>query len=224
MIEIVSATRHNEQSFWNHSPLGISLRRLSFDVRLEHYITFENQIGIGIIYNRRINSISSHDVLVFIHDDVWIDDFFLADHILQGLEQYDIIGIAGNCRRLPNQPAWAFIDDKFTWDNKMNLSGAVAHGSAPFGMVSYFGSVPSTCELLDGVLLAARKSILNAVDVTFDSIFKFHFYDMDFCRTARQKGLRLGTWHIAITHQSGGRFGSVEWKNMYANYLRKWKA
>jgi hypothetical protein len=222
MIEIVSATRHNEQFFWNHSPLGISLRRLSFDMRLEPFITFENQIGIGEIYNHRINSITSHDVLVFIHDDVWIDDFFLADHILQGLEQYNIIGVAGNRRRVPYQPSWIFLDDKFTWDEKKNLSGAVAHGPAPFGQVTFYGKVPATCELLDGVLLAARKSKLKAADVTFDPVFKFHFYDLDFCRTARHSELRLGTWNIAVTHTSEGSFGSEEWKNMYANYLRKW--
>jgi hypothetical protein len=224
MIEIVCATRHNQQSFWNNSPLGISLRRLSFDLRLVHYVTYENKTAIGEIYNLRINEISPDDVLVFVHDDVWIDNFFLADHVLHGLEQYDIIGVAGNRRCLPYQPAWAFIDDRFNWDEKFNLSGAVAHGINPFGSVSYFGNVPATCELLDGVFLATRRSKLNASDVSFDPVFKFHFYDMDFCRTARQKLLSLGTWHIAITHQSGGSFGSMEWKNSYATYLQKWKA
>ena len=51
-----------------------------------------------------------------------------------------------------------FIDEKFTWDRKKNLSGAVAHGPTPFGQISFYGKVPATCELLDGVLLAARKS------------------------------------------------------------------
>jgi hypothetical protein len=223
MIEIISATRHNEQFFWNHSPLGISLRRLSFDVRFKHYITFNNQIAIGEIYNSRINSKSSDDILVFIHDDVWIDDFFCGDHIIQGLEQYDIIGVAGNLRRVPSQPSWAFINDKFAWDEKKNLTGAVAHGLTPFGEVSFYGGVPTTCELLDGVLLATRRSILNTSDVSFDPTFKFHFYDLDFCRTARCRELRLGTWHIAVTHSSDGSFDFKEWENTYAAYLRKWK-
>jgi len=223
MIEIISASRHNEQSFWNTSPLGISLRRLMFDFRLKHHITYNNHTGLGKIYNRRIGSTSPDDVLVFIHDDVWIDDFHLGDHIIQGLEQYDIIGVAGNLRRVPYQPSWAFIDDKFTWDEKKNLSGAVAHAPSPFGQISFYGKVPATCELLDGVLLAARRSKLNAVDVTFDPVFEFHFYDIDFCRTARYRELRLGTWNIAITHASGGNCGSEEWKKMYANYLLKWK-
>jgi GT2 family glycosyltransferase len=223
MIEIISATRHNEQFFWERSPLGISLRRLSFDIRLTPYITFSNTTGIGEIYNRRINSPSSNDILAFIHDDVWIDDFYLTDHIVQGLEHYDVIGVAGNVRRVPCQPSWAFMNDTFTWDEKKNLTGAVAHGPAPFGMISYYGNVPADCELLDGVFLATRRSKLNASNVYFDPAFKFHFYDLDFCRTARQNNLRLGSWPIAITHESGGSFGSLEWKNMYATYLQKWK-
>jgi len=223
MIEIISATSRNEQFFWKHSPLGISIRRLSFDVSLDCYIAYENKISLGEIYNQRINSTSPHDVLVFIHDDVWIDDFYLGDHILQGLEQYDIIGVAGNLRRVPYQPSWAFIDNKFTWDEKKNLSGAVAHGTTPFGSVSFYGKVPATCELLDGVFLSARRSKLKSSGVYFDPAFKFHFYDLDFCRTARQNELKLGTWHIAITHQSGGSFNSLDWENMYAHYLQKWK-
>ena len=39
----------------------------------------------------------------------------------------------------------------------------------------------------------------------FDPAFDFHFYDLGpLCQTAREKGLRLGTWHISITHNSGG--------------------
>jgi hypothetical protein len=223
MIEIVSATRYNQRFFWKRSPLGISLRRLSFDTRLNPYITFDNKMGIGEIYNLRINSTSSHDILVFIHDDVWIDDFYLTDHIVQGLEQYDVIGIAGNIRRLLCQPSWNFVNDKLTWDEKQNLSGAVAHGTTPFGEVDYYGNVPTSCELLDGVILAARRTKLKTSNVYFDPVFKFHFYDLDFCRTARQNNLCLGTWPIAITHQSGGNFGSSEWKNMYSTYLHKWK-
>jgi glycosyltransferase involved in cell wall biosynthesis len=223
MIEIVSATRQSEQLFWGQSPLGISLRRLSFDVRLKHYITFNNSVGIGEVYNHRINAKSSYDVLVFIHDDVWIDDFYLVDHILHGLEQYDIIGVAGNLRRVAKQPSWAFIDDRFTWDEKKNLSGAVAHGAGPFGQVTFYGNVPATCEILDGVFLAGRRSKLNNSNVSFDPIFKFHFYDLDFCRAARQGGLRLGTWPFSITHQSGGSCASLEWRIMYVKYLEKWK-
>jgi GT2 family glycosyltransferase len=66
--------------------------------------------------------------------------------------------------------------------------------------------VPAACEILDDVLLAIRKSVLMEHDLRFDMRFDFHFYDLDFCREARESGLTLGTWPIAITHQSGGAF------------------
>jgi len=227
MIEIVSATRHPEETFRTRSPLGLSLSRLEFDKRLEARIFFENRTGLGEIYNLRIKSDSAHDIVIFVHDDVWIEDFFLADHILEGLEQFDVIGVAGNRRRVPGQPAWAsisFFDGKFILDEPSNLSGAVGQGQTPFGPVWHFGGVPAACELLDGVLLAAKRSKLNAAGVAFDPTFKFHFYDMDFCRTARAKGLRLGTWPLAITHQSLGNAETAEWRTMHANYLQKWKS
>lgn len=221
MIEIISATRLSEPEFWNKSALGLSLRRLEDDTRLVSHITYENRRGLPEVYNARIHALDDHDLLVFIHDDVWIDDYFLADRIIDGLNKYDVIGVAGNRRREPGQPVWAFADDKFIWDMS-SLSGRVAHGDFPFGSVSIFGDAPAECELLDGVLIAAKKSRLRDTGVRFDPRFDFHFYDMDFCRSAKEKDLVLGTWPICITHQSGGAVGPL-WSEKRRLYLEKWK-
>lgn len=222
-IELVAATRQPENRFWKESPLGLSLIRLGFDERLKNCIIFNNRRGLPEIYNSRIRSPESPDVLIFTHDDVWIDDFFVADHVMEGLRQFDVIGVAGNKRLLPEQPSWAFIDDKFTWDNRDNLSGSVAHSDFPFGPVSHYGKVPADCELLDGVFLAVHKPKLTESATFFDPSFDFHFYDLDFCRTARSRGLRLGTWHITITHRSGGGFDSPAWTVKRDAYRKKWR-
>jgi GT2 family glycosyltransferase len=222
MIEIVSATRRTASDFAANSALGQSLRRLGFDARLKASLAFANRAGLPIVFNSRILAADSSEVLVFMHDDVWIDDHFFADRVIEGLRRFDVIGVAGNRRRVPGQPAWAFVDAKFTWDDRSNLSGSVAHGYQPCGTVSAFGPAPRECELLDGVLLATRKSVLLARNMLFDPRFDFHFYDMDFCRSARQASLRLGTWPIAITHQSDGTFGSAAWQQKYTAYLAKW--
>jgi GT2 family glycosyltransferase len=224
MIEIVSATRLSESDFWNKAALGISLRRLAQDARLVAHIAFENQRGLPDVFNARISAPEGHPILVFIHDDVWIDDYFFGDRIIHGLKTFDVIGVAGNRRKVPNQPAWAFIDNKFTWDTNTNLSGSIAHGSHPFGAISIFGATPAGCELLDGVFLAVKRSRLNATKVQFDPRFDFHFYDMDFCRSAKKNGLRLGTWPICLTHQSEGAFGSPRWNEKYRLYQEKWKS
>ena len=160
---------------------------------------------------------------MFVHDDVWIDDYFIAQRVAEGLDAFDVIGVAGNRRRVDGQPAWLFVDERLNWDDRSNLSGSVAHGVNPFGPVSSFGPAPVECELLDGVFIAARRSTLRQKGVSFDPRFDFHFYDMDFCRRARACGLRLGTWPICLTHQSGGAFGTPAWREKYAAYVDKWE-
>ena len=221
--EIVSATRLRKADFWDRSALGVSLRRLGPLVGLSQHISFENQSGLSRIYNERINAQTAEHSLVLVHDDVRIDDYYFFDRIAEGLTKADVIGIAGNKRRVALQPAWPFTDEKFTWDSAENLSGAVAHGKNPFGQISRFGSVPTSCELLDGVLLAANASVLRSAGVYFDPRFDFHFYDMDFCRSARAAGLSLSTWPICITHQSGGSFGSRAWRGGLEKYRAKWE-
>lgn len=224
MININCATRLTEAEFWNHGALGLSLRRLVHDDRLRACIVYENGRGLPAIYNERIAAADAGQVQVFVHDDVWLDDHFFGEHLLAGVQEFDVIGVAGNRRRAPNQPSWAFQlhDSKLEWDDRANLSGAVSHGKSPFGIISSFGAVPASCELMDGVLLAARTQVLREHQLLFDERFQFHFYDMDFCRSARVKNLRLGTWPIAITHQSKGGFGTNGWIESYKTYLQKW--
>ncbi len=227
MIEVVSATRLSESDFWGRSALGLSLKRLAWDKRLIPAIAFANQRGLPEVFNERLHARSGSEYLLFVHDDVWLDDYFLADRVIDGLGAFDVIGVAGNRRRVPGQPAWAFVgrnaEGRFIWDDKEFLSGAVAHGAKPFGAISMFGKAPAECELLDGVFLAARRSILHAHGLRFDPSFDFHFYDLDLCRSARAAGLRLGTWPVAMTHQSGGAFGSAGWLQGLKKYLAKWE-
>ncbi|MCA3413619.1 MAG: hypothetical protein INF84_03380 [Roseomonas sp.] len=224
VINIISATRLSHDDFLAEAPLGASLKRLAFDKRIHARIAFENRTSLSEIYNLSIDAPQAAEILVFIHDDVWIDDYFFADRIIAGLHNLDVLGIAGNLRRLPRQPSWCFtgqMNDKFIWDLRENLSAAVAHGTAPFGRVTNYGSVPAQCELLDGVLLAARRDSLRSKGVRFDRRFDFHFYDLDFCRSARAAGLVLGTGPVALTHRSQDAFGSADWQRNYRIYLEK---
>ena len=225
MINIISATRLSQDAFLAEAPLGASLKRLAFDKRIHARVAFVNRASLSEIYNLSIDYPKAAEILVFIHDDVWLDDYFFADRIIAGLQNFDVLGIAGNCRRLPRQPSWCFtgqMSDKFIWDVRENLSGAVAHGTAPFGRVTSYGPVPAQCELLDGVLLAARRDTLRSKGGRFDPRFDFHFYDLDFCRSARAAGLVLGTGTVALTHLSQDAFGSADWQRNYEIYLEKW--
>ena len=227
-IKIISATRMSEDEFWSQSALGISMRGLTVEKRLVAKIAFENRRGLSEVFNEGIHDSEDDEILVFIHDDVWIDDFFFADRLIRGLNTYDVLGVAGNRRRVSGQPGWgsiSYADGKFEGESFDNMCGSIAHGSKPFGVISTFGAgVAAQCELMDGVFMAAKKSRLVGAKVQFDPRFDFHFYDIDFCRDARRKGLRLGTWPIFLTHQSEGAFRSSGWERMYRVYLDKWQS
>lgn len=222
LVEIVSATRLTESGFWNESALGVSLKRLAADKRLTVRIALENRLGLPDIYNSRIDSDEPSEILVFIHDDVWIDDHFFVDRIIEGLMTYDVIGVVGNRRLTEQQTGWAFMNDQFAVDDHSNFCGAVAQGAQPFGTVQFLGPSPAPCQVLDGLFFATRKETLLRSGVRFDPQFDFHFYDIDFCRSAAFNGLKLGTWPIALTHQSGGAFNTQPWTEKKLLYRKKW--
>jgi hypothetical protein len=220
-VFILSATRQTPSDFQSETALGKSLVRVAHDGRMKVRVSTANTRGLPLVYNEMLDQVPDESVVAFMHDDVWIDDYYMIQRIIEGLEKFDVIGLAGNRRRLPSQPAWHLLNMQLDLDVVDNLSGAIATGFYPGGELSFFGGVPAACELLDGVFLAAKKKTLIDNYVRFDPLFDFHFYDMDFCRTSRQKGLRLGTWPICVTHQSTGVF-DAEWKRNYQIYMKKW--
>jgi GT2 family glycosyltransferase len=131
--------------------------------------------------------------------------------------------VAGNKRRLPNQPSWAFVDSKFTWDDKRYLSGIVGHGSGfPPKSLNFYGQTGKEVKLLDGVFIACKSELLKTNNLMFDEKFNFHFYDLDFCRSAEQKKIKMGTWSITLIHESSGNFGSPGWIKNRDAYFKKW--
>ena len=220
MIEFVAATRLSPAEF-SVSPLGLSLARVEKDVRIKPRITFNNREGLPEIYNRRIDTADPAEILVFLHDDVWIEDFYVSDRLIEALKTFDIAGLAGNRKRAPRQGLWARSQDATRLDP--TLAGAIAHGDGPMGKVGFFGPIVAEVELLDGVFIAARKSSLRRHGVRFDPRFDFHFYDLDFCRTARSKGLHIGTFPLALTHRSAGEgFHGAAWEANRDRYFAKW--
>lgn len=222
-FKFVIATRKSQKNFWEDAATGrfLQLYRLPF---VEVILFPENSEGLSKIYNKVIEQ-SKDDpaVLIFAHDDLHILDFHWMNAIFNGLNQFGIIGVAGNKRRVPFQPSWAFIDNNFTWDDSANLSGVVGHGNSfPPSNISNFGPPFQEVKLLDGLILAAFSETLLKNHMRFDERFKFHFYDLDFCRQAEIRGITMGTIPLSLIHESGGNFGSDSWKQAYQQYLEKW--
>lgn len=222
IIRFVVATQKSKAEFFAHTLLG---KCLQLHVGLYELDLYDfNKDGLPKIYNNSIDSSKkSPAILVFIHDDVFITDFFWAEHIFSSLSKFDIIGVAGNKRRMPNQPSWAFTDYNYTWDSPENLSGVVGYGNnfIPTN-ISRFGPVGQEVKLLDGVFLACNSSFLNSKNLRFDERFDFLFYDLDFCREAEKVLAKMGTSSVSIIHESTGNFYTPQWFAAKDKYFEKW--
>ena len=105
---VVSATRLSEKDFWRSSALGRSLMPWRKHPALSVEISFNNKSGLPQVYNTQLGNAQSADAIVFVHDDVWIDDAEWMPKIKLALDRFDIVGIAGNTRISRHQPAWLF--------------------------------------------------------------------------------------------------------------------
>lgn len=222
-VRLVVATRYSQADFETKSALGRSLKLYNHTPPQQLLLFDNNTTGLPTLYNRAIEHARDNPaVLVFVHDDVSISDFFWVDRIHEALTRFDVVGLAGNTRRMPHQPAWCFTPD-LQWDERQYLSGVVGHGKGfPCDLVSNFGPSGQQVKLLDGLMLVADSERLIESGLRFDERFDFHFYDMDLCRQAEEKGLSMGTWPISVVHESGGAFGTPSWRAAYERYLQKY--
>ncbi len=258
MLTFVSATRLTRSEFEASSPLARSLRVLGQLTPLRLQLAAQNTRPLADVYNAAIQASSGDEILVFVHDDVAIDDWMTGARLPEALSMFDVVGVAGNRRRQPGQETWYLQPSRMVNGKRCEgpldidwLSGAVLHGpqtpstaqqaSSPTaqdpsrasvssataqdpGRITVYGPAPAAVQLLDGMFLAARGALLKSRGVAFDPQLGFHLYDLDFCRSAQQAGLKLGTWPLALTHASNGTsVRSSAWTTSCALYQRKWQ-
>lgn len=223
-IRVICATREKRERFLTHTSSGKSIKSLINVSKVEVKLFSENTEGLSSLYNSCIDEcLDNPTILVFMHDDLILTDFFWAERIREGLSKFQLVGLAGNTHRVPFQPSWAFKNINFEWDDFKFLSGVIGHGKTPFpAQISFYGPPLQDCKLLDGLLLAAKSETLINHRLRFDEQFKFHFYDLDFCRTAEQLNLKMGTIPLSLIHESSGNFGNANWHDSYKSYIKKW--
>jgi GT2 family glycosyltransferase len=224
-IIFIVGTRLSEEEFVTNSTLAKSLKLFdSNHIEIELY--GNNESGLPIIYNHALTHIkaSPDDILIFCHDDIGILDFYWMDHLISGLTRFDVVGLAGNRKRIKMQPSWLFNDLTFSTFDAASLSGIVAHGKNLIAeKLSVYGAPDQEVELLDGLFLATTMKTVSENKLCFDERFNFDFYDLDFCRLARRKGLKLGTVPLSVVHESEGNFNTESWRSAYTKYIEKWK-
>jgi hypothetical protein len=168
-------------------------------------IHLNNKRSLSEIYNEYITSsyLKHHDIILFIHDDVYIDDLGCFDKLYNSIFNYDndIVGLAGSTRATIKKPAlWHMMSQKEFH------SGHVTHINDTDNTLytTSFGPYPRRCLLLDGLFLGINLRTVLKSGWSFNENFKFHHYDIASCIDANTAKLKLSTCNIHAVHQSGG--------------------
>ena len=85
-IRFVCATRVTQEDFFAKSALGRSLTLLAQVVSVDIRLFPSNSTGLPVLYNTALReAVQDPAILVFVHDDIHICDFFWANSIAGGL-------------------------------------------------------------------------------------------------------------------------------------------
>lgn len=220
LIFITSCTRLNE-SEWSTSLLGSSYPRIP-NSDTHAIIHYNNKESITKCYNKTINIVKDFDdsnmddIIVFVHDDVRIEDLYFIEKLEEGLKEFDVVGVAGGKKLL--------IDHRVppSWTNGAIGSGAIHHKKDNMRMPNCFGNF-SRVLTLDGVFIATKLSTLINNNIRFDEQFDFHCYDLDFSMQCYKAKLKLGTIPLHLLHGSVGDFGSEGFKVNATKFYEKYK-
>jgi Glycosyltransferase like family len=160
---------------------------------------------------------SRGDQLIFSHDDIDIFSPDLPQRLKTHLSNFDVIGLAGTSRLIG--PDWI-------WAGPPYIFGQVC-SPHPTGRISVniMGAprpVVGNIQAIDGLFMAARRSVFSKISfdaATFDGFF---LYDLDFSYRAYSSGLKVAVANdICALHASPGNFGET-W-NVYAEKFHlKW--
>lgn len=166
-------------------------------------------------YNRGARQ-ARGNVLVFSHDDVEIISEDFAAQLLAALDEHDLVGVIGSTRA--HGAAWIFGD----WPALHGQVGMPA-GDGAFTVTAYRldGALTEGIQAVDGLFMAARRQVVEAVpfdEATFDG---WHLYDMDFSFRAHLAGFRCATLNtLLIAHESLGNPGA-DWRKYATRFLDK---
>jgi len=224
---LASVTRLPQSEFDRGSLLGRSLNAMPPNQRPKLYLRVDNRgpqaMGLSEAYNQILDQLPNKGIVLFVHDDLYIHDWFVGQRLEEALLACDLVGLAGASGVTADQPGWLHqIDHKGTIQRQtQGLSGIINLYDPTTPIPVTFGQAPMQCELLDGVFLAAKLEVLKKNDVRFDPQFRFHGYDSDFCRSALAAGLRVGTWPISCTHGNIGNL-DADWYLAADRYRQKW--
>lgn len=214
----VVATQYSEKDFWEKSQMAFFLDKSGY--KQNSFIIYENKEGLPKVYNSFITEENIFKRLIFVHDDVIIEDLFWEEKLTLAFEKYDIVGLAGSKKCDLTSPvcAWHLMC------SREDLVGEVAHSHQKKIWTTIFGPTESRALILDGLFLAVNVKKLLETNTRFDENFQFHHYDMTFCINANKNKLKMGVYPIRVVHFGlGDSMNSQEWKESAQKFKELYK-
>lgn len=216
-ITAVIATQAKSMQEFEKRPIFSSLQRL-FDMKdlfskdkFDFIIVKNNKDGLPKVYNKFLEDQKyAKDILLFVHDDVEIEDMFLVEKLQNS--PYDVTGLAGTKKAdLSKSPGWHLMSGREDW------VGEVAHAEIKDGKkkvwTTSFGSTDSRALLIDGLFIAVDVRALREKNVKFNEKFEFHHYDLSFCIDCNKAKVKIGVLPIRVVHHGlGDSMLSEDWK------------
>lgn len=200
-IALVYCTvKNNKQDTFLYKSLSRLMDYYAFDY--SHCYT-SNKDGLCKKYNEFLTQYGDdYDIVVFAHDDVFIDDGKIRQKLIDAHSHYDIVGVAGGINPVIREPAlWHVMCGGFG----PNLRGFVGHCLPEDKIaVTSFGPTPSRVAIIDGLFFSVSVKKIRAHNWKFNERYTFHHYDISSCLDANKANLKIGVWPILLYHQSPG--------------------
>lgn len=164
----------------------------------------QNKLGLSEAYNRFLKDNPIYDYVLFVHDDIWIDDAGFIVKLEEGHRVYDIIGIAGGLNPVLKVPAlWHIMCGGFQGGNLRGFAGHYLPDGETTNITN-FGPSPSRVALIDGAFMSVNVRKTEKVNWRFNENYTFHHYDLSSCIDANALKLKLGVIPILTYHNSPG--------------------
>jgi hypothetical protein len=157
------------------------------------------------------------ELVVLCHDDIEILSPDFATRLRRHLAAHDIVGVVGTSRLAG--AAWL----QSGWPHQHGVIAHAVPGERPYRVELYGASAPVVpgIQALDGVFIAGRRAVIEAIGFDAATFDGFHLYDMDMTFRAYRAGFRLAVaWDLCLVHQSAGRMDEG-WRRHAQRFLDK---
>lgn len=241
---VVPSTKSAAAVMADHSllPPLMCLDRMAIgdEASVDMEVVFENFDALSAVFNRALEESVSDtdrkdDFVVFVHDDIYLNDVLMFDKIRAVSDKFDVIGVCGgktwNPKLVKNGKPIIWT----TASTQGGGSGFMIHGMSSSWNPSIhdidyrgrslraanYGGSPSRVLTIDGSFMCFGRKAIDSL--RFDEQFEFHYYDMDVSMAAYAKKLVVGTAPILLTHNSlGESVFQPSYLKMQEKFLAKW--